>query len=142
MTEQTAPDPGATTVPEREIEFLGRQIWVHMPTPEQILVWQRTAKRLQNFGEEAVSGQQVLQALERLRLIIDSVIIHQVDKDWLDDEMLDRNITMNQAVDLIPQTIEAFAEDDNRASRRAAAKKTPPAKKAARKAAPRKAATR
>lgn len=137
MTEQEA-----TTVPEREITFLDRQIWVKMPSPEQILVWQRTAKRLQNFGTEAVNGQQVLQALERLRMIIDSVILNQVDKDWLDDEMLAGNVDMNQATDVIPRTVEAFAEDDNRASRRAAARKTTPAKKAARKVAPRKAAPR
>jgi hypothetical protein len=133
MTEQQD-----TQVPEREIEFQGRAIWVKMPGPEQLLVWQRTVTRLQSADVTGWNGDQVMSAMERARKIIDSVILNQVDKDWLDDQMLDGAVRLQEASGLITQTVEAFAEDDNRASRRAAAKKTVPAKKAVRKkAAPR-----
>lgn len=131
MTEQQ--DSGATQVPEREIEFEGRMIWVKLPSPEQLLVWQRTMTRLQGADVTTWNGDQVMAALERARKIIDSMIMNNVDKDWLDDEMLAGSLPIGRVFELITLTVEAFADDDNRASRRAAAKKTTPAKKAARK---------
>lgn len=134
MTEQETPPQ----VPEREIEYRGRMIWVQMPAPEQILVWQRTLRRLQETDDQSWTGQAVMAALERLRMIIDSVILNQADKDWLDDEMLARRIQMKDTAELVNQALAAFAEPepDNRAGRRAAAKKTTPAKKAAVRKAP------
>jgi len=129
MTEQEAAPE--TQVPEREIEFMGRMIWVKMPRPEQILVWQRTLKQLQ-APDVAWNGEKVLAALERLRKIIDSVLLNRVDVDWLDDEMLAGTIGLEQTTSLVPASMEAFATDGNRATRRAA-KKTAPAKKAVRK---------
>jgi hypothetical protein len=133
-------EPTDTQVPEREITFRDRQIWVKPPKPEQLLVWQRTLKRLQEPGL-TWTGESVMAALERLRLIIDSVILNQVDKDWLDDEMLAGKLEMRDTSEIVHLTIDAFNEPANRAERRAATKKAAPAKKAAvRKTAPRKAA--
>jgi hypothetical protein len=70
-------------------------------------------------------------------MIIDSVMVHQVDKDWLDDELLAENIGLIETAGIINMAAEAFAEaaeaEGNRETKRAA-KKTAPAKKAARKA--------
>jgi len=124
MTEQQ----GATEVPEREIEFRNRKIWVKMPRPEQILVWKRILVRLQ--ATENWTGEQVMASLERLRNIVDSVILNQADIDWMDDQMLAGDLDLQQSADIIPLALSAFAQDDNRASRRVA-KKAAPAKKAA-----------
>ena len=41
MTEQQEGQLQAD-IPEQEIEFKGRKIWVKMPSGEQLLVWKRT----------------------------------------------------------------------------------------------------
>lgn len=134
MTEPTEA-PEAVTMPELELTFAGRQLWVKMPSPEQLLVWKRTLKQLQGADVEGWNGEQVMKALERTRLIIDSLLVHDTDKEWLDDEMLEGNIKLMETAGIINGTVALFAEaaekDGNRETRRAAAK---PAKKAARKA--------
>lgn len=127
--------------PELEIEFAGRQLWVKMPSPEQLLVWKRTLKQLQAADVQGWNGEQVMRALERTRLIIGSLLVHETDNDWLDDELLAGTIGLQDCAGIINGTVEAFATaaeaGGNRETRRAAAKKTAPAKKAVRKRAPR-----
>jgi hypothetical protein len=137
MTEQSGEAPAQATVavmPELEIDFKDRKIWVKMPSPEQLLVWKRTLTQLQAADVKGWNGEQVMRALERTRLIIDSVLAHQTDKDWLDDEMLAGTIGLMETAALINLTVEAFAtaaeQEGNRETRRAAAK---PTKKARRK---------
>jgi hypothetical protein len=129
----TAPE-SATQVPEREITFAGRTIWVKMPRPEQILVYKRVLVRLQNPDDQEWNVETVMVTLERLRLIIDSVLVNRVDVDWLDDEMLAGRVALTDTAEIINSTVAAFAdatEDSaNRAERRT---KAAPAKKAARK---------
>lgn len=133
MTEQT--EATATVMPEQEIEFKDRKIWVKMPSPEQLLVWKRTLTQLQGADVSGWNGEQVMRALERTRLIIDSVIVNQADKDWLDDEMLAGTVGLMDTAAIINGTVEAFAAaaeaEGNRETRRAAART--PAKKARRK---------
>lgn len=138
MTEQTETAPAQVEVmPEQEIEFKGRKLWVKMPSPEQLLVWKRTLKQLQSADVTGWNGEQVMKALERTRLIIDSVLAHDTDKEWLDDEMLAGTVGLMETAAIINGTVEAFAAaaeaEGNRETRRAAAKKAAPAKKATRK---------
>lgn len=134
-TEETAvPAADVPAELEREITFKDRVIWVRVPTPEQLLVWKRTVQKLQGADVDGWNGEQVMTALERTRKIIDSVLVHETDKDWLDDQMLDGSVGLIDTAQIIQMTVEAFAENDNREARRAAAK---PAKKAARKKAAR-----
>lgn len=145
MTEPTEA-PEATTAelpPEQEIEFAGRKLWVRMPSPEQLLVWKRTLKQLQSADVQGWNGEQVMKALERTRNIIDSLLVHDTDKEWLDDELLAGTIGLKDTAQIINGTVDAFTlaaqEGGNRETRRAAKKKAP-AKKAARKAPGKKAA--
>lgn len=134
------------TVPEQEIEHLGRTFWVQMPTPEQLLVWQRTVNQLQGVDVGEWNGAQAMKALNRLRMILDSVLAHETDIEWLDDEMLAGRVGLRELSPIIEKTVHAFAdamerelaENGTRAERRAT--KKAPAKKAARKAPARKAA--
>jgi hypothetical protein len=122
MSEPTTADT------ERPILFRGREIFVKMPTPEQLLVWKRVLKQLQE--PEVTNGEQLIKLLERTRKLIDSILVNRADVEWLDDEMLDGNLVLNDTADIMLEAVKAFQADDNRESRRAA-KKTP-AKKAAR----------
>lgn len=120
MTE--TPAPGI----EREITFRDRTMRVKLPTPEQLLVWQRTIKLLQSADENGWDGEQVMRALERTRKIIDSVLLERLDRDWLDDEMLDGNLTLIETAQIIQLSIEAFGQKND------APAKAAPRKRAAR----------
>lgn len=146
MTEQESPAAKTTeweVPPELPIQFRGREIWVKMPKPEQLLVWKRTLRQLQTAEVQSWNAEQVMTALERTRRIIDSLMANEVDITWLDDEMLDGRIGLEDTAEIINMTVQAYAdaaerekaENGTRAERRAADK---PAKKAARKAPARK----
>lgn len=144
-TEAATENPVPDLPPELEIEFMGRGMWVRLPTPEQLLVWKRTLTQLRSAEVEGWNAEQVMAALERTRKIIDSILVHPVDVDWLDDQMLERKIDLTGTAEIINKTVEAFAEaaeaeraENGTRSERRAAKKT--TKKAARKAPTKKAA--
>jgi hypothetical protein len=129
--EQAAP---LEIVPEQEIDFRGRNMWVRMPRPEQLLVWKRTLTQLQTVVDGDWTADSVMTALERLRRIIDSVLVNKADVTWLDDQFLDGTLTFQQLTPMITLVVEAFADaaenEGNRETRRA----VKPAKKARRKA--------
>jgi hypothetical protein len=137
MTEPDAKATPSDLAPELPIEFMGREMWVRMPTPEQLLVWKRTLVQLQRADTDGWNFEQVMAALERTRKIMDSVLVHRTDVEWLDDQMLDGTVDLKGTAQIIQKTVEAFAEavqaEGNRETRRAVAAKKP-GKKAARKA--------
>lgn len=120
-------------MPEREIVFAGRTIWVRFPDPSRLLIWQRTLAKLQSLDADRMNFEQVMALMERVRSLVDSILVNRTDIEWIDDEMLAGNLTVLSIAPLVTQAVEAFSTDTNRETRRAA-KKTAPAKKAARKA--------
>ena len=122
--------------PALPVTFMGREIYARMPSPEQLLVWQRTVRRLTDAPIDASwTGSEVMNALERLLKIVNSLMANKADIEWLDDEFLSGTIGFRNLAPFITLVTDAFAkaaeEEGNRETRRAA-KKTP-AKKAARK---------
>jgi hypothetical protein len=138
-TDQTTAEQDVTpaapdNIPEREITFKGRSMWVRLPSPGALLVWERTIKKLQTLPDGGWNGQEVILALERARRIVDSLLVNKADIEWLDDQMLTDDIGLEETADIIKMTIKAFAPaegEGNREDRRAAKKATP--KKARRK---------
>jgi hypothetical protein len=124
-----------STTEEREtrpVEYMGRTWTAVMPAPEQLLVWQRTLQRLSGETMEGWDGARVLQALDRIRKIIDSVL-SPADIEYLDDQMLMGQFKLEQAHDLMMLVIKAFKvnnREERRAAERPAARRAP-AKKAA-----------
>jgi len=136
MTDQTGA-PAVEEPPEQEIDFQGRKMWVRMPRSEQLLVWRRTLHQLENTGGSDWTADTVMAALERLRKIIDTVLVNKVDITWLDDQFLDSALTFQDITPIVVKAIDAFADaaeaEGNREDRRAA--------KATKKAVRKKAAT-
>lgn len=131
MTEPNEAPPAG--MPERGIDFRDRHMVVRIPSPEQLLVWKRTLSYLQKAETTDWAADEVMKALERTRKIIDSVLVHEVDRDWLDDQMLEGNLGLIETAQIIQLTTEAFAAEGNHEDRRAAKKTT---RKTARKKAP------
>lgn len=128
--------PEAVEMPVLPITFRGREMHVTMPTPSQLAVWRRILVRLQNTPENAWTADAVVDSLAKLHTIVDTILVEPVDKNWLEDELLNGRLDFPGLAPIITQATEAFqqaaAENGNREDRRAA-KKTP-AKKAALKA--------
>lgn len=124
MTEQEDHDQPMV----EEIKFQGRTLKIRAPKPEQVLIWQRTMKRLESANLSDWSGEQVLAALERARMIIDSLLDDPADISWLDDEMLAGRVSLREASEIIIEAMKRMT--GNRAQRRAAAKKAPARRKA------------
>lgn len=129
MTEQTE-TPAEIERPTREIPFRDRSLMLRMPTPEQLLVWQRTVKQLQGADTASWDGNEVMRALERARKIIDSLLSDPRDIEWLDDEMLAGNLGLREVAPIILDALKAFQEGtdettpNNREERRAVKKAT------------------
>jgi hypothetical protein len=126
MTEQAIEQtPAAEPLPEVPLQFRGREIWARMPRPEQLLVWQRTLDKLQNAGPDTNwTASTVMVALERLRKIVDSILVNEADKTWIDDQFLEGSMEFKDLVPLINGVAEKFAElaaeaAPNREARRA-----------------------
>ena len=137
-TEQAAApaDDEEITVPEVEVQFMGRTIWTHMPSPEQLLVWDRTVRNLTEAPpDETWTGSQVMKSLDRLRRIVDTILVNKADVEWMDDQFLDGTLTFKGLAPFIALVVDAFAdaaEEANATSNRAA-RRAKPAKKATRK---------
>jgi 1-deoxy-D-xylulose 5-phosphate reductoisomerase len=137
MTDQ---EEAAETALELPVMLAGREVYVRMPEPEQLLVWQRTVHRLTEAPVDASwTGSQVMTALERLRKIVDNLFANVADRDWLDELFLDKKIRFQDLAPFITDVTTAFQKyadaQGNRETRRAT--KKAPAKKAARKKAAR-----
>lgn len=116
--------------PEVEVQFMGRSIWAHMPSPEQLLVWDRTVRNLTEAPVDMTwTGSQVMKALDRLRRIVDTILVNKADVEWMDDQFLDGTLTFKGLAPFIALVVDAFADaaeeanaTSNRAARRAAGK--------------------
>lgn len=146
MTDQEVAAETAETEapPELPVMLLDREIFVRMPTPEQLLVWQRTVNRLTTAPVDASwTGSEVMAALERLRKIVDTMMVNRADRDWLDDQFLEGTVDFRGLAPFITDVTTAFQEfaaaqvqEHGTRSEKRAAKKAP-AKKATRKKATR-----
>lgn len=117
--EQSAPEAGTL----RTITFLGREMAVKLPLPEQIAAWQRLLKRLEGMDPATSTGEDALKMLSRTDTIIDAVLVSDEDKEWLEDERLAGRATLQNTPQIVLDALTAFKDDRpepaNRAARRA-----------------------
>lgn len=114
----TTPAPDVRTLP-----FRGRNLSVSMPTPEQLAVWQRTAKRMTGVDPDALTGPEAMKLLDRGLKVIQSVLPEQDDRDWLEDELLDGALTLEQAAGIVTQAVAAFGNSNGKAPKAGPVKK-------------------
>ncbi len=130
MTDQQETAPAVEPSPELEVSFQGRAIWVKMLKPEQLLAWQRILTSLSNAdGRITWNASEVMGAMERLRKIVDSLLVNKADVVWLDDQFLEGTLGFRELAPFITQVTEAFAaaadqQAPNREAKRAVKKAT------------------
>lgn len=113
---------------ERPIVFQGREMWVRLPSEEQIIVYGRTLDQLRAADTADWDGPQALKLLDRALRIIQTVL-NPADREWIEDRMLDGELKLVEACQIMQLTVDAFTDG-----------KTPAKKAAPKRAARRKAA--
>lgn len=103
-----------------------RKMTVRMPGPEQLAVWQRTARRMAGVDPQALTSEEAMKLLDRGLRVIQSVLVDAADRDWLEDQLLDGNTTLEEAAKIVTLAMDAFNDNGK------AAPKTGPVKKARR----------
>lgn len=144
MTTEQVEEPAETpALGEMEVPFtfvsaldgeqVKRTMWVRMPSHEKLLVWQRTVTALERVPVDATwNASEVMKALERLRKIVDSILVNKADVEWIDDQFLEGVLTFRTLAPMIITTVEAYKEmtsqmgnrEDRRATKKATKKAT------------------
>lgn len=132
------------------ITFRGRTMKVRRPDDEQLALWSRIATRAQAFGRAARTSKpcgdcqgsgvrgdercdrcagtgdgdvaQVLRLYNQALSIVTSVLVDEADKDWLEDQLIEKTIDLVGASEIVSLTVTALIT-----SRKPAAPKHGPA---------------
>lgn len=106
----TTPPPAEEATTGKSILFQGRSVLVRLPDADQIVVWRKIVRQLQNAGPN-IDAERVFTLLDRGRRIVDSVIELEADREWLDDLLLDRVVTLRETVEIIILAMKAYHPD-------------------------------
>lgn len=127
MPAKNAPAASNGAPEPKQVSFGGRDLTVSMPTPEQLAVWQRTAKRMTGVDTANLTGEEAMKLLDRGLRVIQSVLPDEADREWLEDELLDGNLTLEAAAGIVTKAVAAHNTNG-----KAAAPTAGPVKKARR----------
>lgn len=94
----------------KTVTFKGRKIRVRTPSPEQVMVWQRVLNQISDAGNN-VTGEEALSMMNRARKIVDSILVDDRDKEWLDDQMLDGTMFFDDLGDLMVKSVKLLSKD-------------------------------
>lgn len=111
----------------RPVDFYGRQIQAKRPTPEQVAVWQRVAKRFAAIDKDTMTNDSAMRSLDQAMRVVESTLADPDDMEWLEDQLLSGLMRLDQVVGIIGLVADAW--NDNTA---AAAPTNGPAPKARR----------
>lgn len=122
----TLADATTYDVATETVTFRGRTMNVVQPAAEQLVVWQLTQKRLENLDPATATNQQAATLIGRALRVIQSVLADDADKDWVEDQILDKTLNLTGAMPIITTALTMFAEklrNQNSGTARAAGKK-------------------
>lgn len=151
----TTATPAAPAAPET-VEFvfsplpgISRAMLANVPNEGQLAVWSASAERLQSLGQEWAEtraalgerdeddpdlaafrqqqGEQASRALVRVLKIINTLLVRQADRDWIEDSLLEGRFKLGDAMGVLASALDAM-----KARRKAETSASGPAKKARR----------
>jgi hypothetical protein len=99
------PDPAPAAKANQvtgQITYRGRRLNVVMPTAEQLAIWQRTALKLQAAGAAGgMTGAEAMKLLQRILTLMGSVLVDEVDRDWIEDAILGGDLDLMGAAAIV-----------------------------------------
>lgn len=115
-----APVAEPATEPTEFVTFLGREIEVRLPTAEQLVAWNSTLTKISGMDESNATMEEAMKAIGRVVRVLDSVVVKDVDKEWLEDGRIDGIVTVENSSQIVIDAIEKFklSAPTNRAARR------------------------
>lgn len=131
--EPERPDEGGA-VEEVDVVWRGRTIRVRLPNLEQMTIYKRLSRNFAALADrdkdpraEPMTLDEATGHYDRAIKLITSVMVNRADVEWLEDELLERNILLPDAADLMKEAIgklgDANEQAGNRQERRKASRK-------------------
>lgn len=105
----TLADATTYDVATETVTFRGRTMKVVQPEPEQLVVWQLTVRRLEGI-ESVTTTEQATTLIGRALRVIQSVLANDVDRDWVEDQILDKKLDLTGAVPIVITALTMFNE--------------------------------
>lgn len=107
-----------------EVPFAGRNLKVRMPTEEQLVMYRRVSREFAMLARDGrdknMAMDEALKYLDRAVRTVQTVLIDPDDKEWLEDQLMDGKVTLEQCTDLMRSAIRMVAENNmSREERRA-----------------------
>lgn len=130
-----APADPADGGEQADVVWRGRTIRVQLPTLEQMTIYRRLSKKFAALadtanqpGAEPMTLEEATGHYDRAIKLVTSVMVNPADVEWLEDELLERRVTLPDAADLMKEAIGKLGEANtpepaNRQDRRAAGRK-------------------
>jgi hypothetical protein len=112
------------------IPFQERIIEVTLPTEEQLTMYHRLSREFQALGRngnaDRLGLEEALRQLDRATRLVQSVMLRQDDRDWLEDQMLEGRVKLTECTELLKEAFKelhkANEEGMNRKQKRAASR--------------------
>jgi hypothetical protein len=132
MTEEK-PEPAADEAEpkKRFITVRGNQVEIGASTPAQLAMLNLTASRMARLDPNKTSNQEALRTYEKVIQIVTSIMVDRTDRDWIEDLLITKEMSLEEATEVLAQATAEWGKEGNREQRRARAsrKKAPAGKK-------------
>lgn len=106
------------------VELGGREVEMRKPTDGSLVVLARTFRglpKIENVDElSAEQRDRLIRNLGTLGKIVDGMIVKEADRDWLEDAMIDGDVTAEDVFDVIRKAGEKFNNGGTAPAKKAA----------------------
>lgn len=93
------------------IEVAGREIMVRK-LDDNVLMTLADIGRGQRAPQNDEERRRAANRLGRLGRIIESIMVNPEDHEWMHDELIERRLTMEEALDILKQTAKIFNQEE------------------------------
>jgi hypothetical protein len=132
MTEEKPEQSVEETAPKKHfIQVRGQEIEIGPSEPTQLAMMRLTANRLARLDPANTSNEEALRVYEKVIQIVTSILVNRDDRDWIEDLLLQKEMNLEEATEVMEQATAEWGKAGNREQRRAKAsrKKAPAGKK-------------